>query len=163
MRKVVPALAAVFTSFAFAGHAGYAAPVGCDIENNGTGSGTSTVPVPGGSTFIIDGTIQTTALGPGTFHGEGVQTGPTSFTHTSATRYRGGTVTQTGSGTNTGPDTTTVINTITGGTGRFRAVTGTSIIMSVGASTSDPQVSTFTLTFTGTVHLAHGPCGHSTS
>ena len=164
MHKVVAALIRGVRSLrVFTGQASYAAPVGCDIENNGTGSGTSTITAPGASTFIIDGTIQATALGPGTFHGEGVQTGPTTFTY-SGTRAVSGR-----HGHANGRrhqhrfqhhDRQSTPS--RGEPAGSQGCTGTSVITTVSSSTSDPQVSAFTLTFTGTVHFAHGHCGQVT-
>jgi hypothetical protein len=49
--------------------------------------------VLGGSTFVVDGTVQGNS-GFGTFHGQGTQTGPTTFTITTTVVYRHGTFTQ---------------------------------------------------------------------
>ncbi len=93
------------------------------IQNIASGSGIDTIPVLGGSTFIVDGTVNGT-LGFGTFHGQGTQTGPTSFTLTTTTVFAHGTLTQSDVGTDTGPNTATAMATITSGTGRFRGATG---------------------------------------
>src|SRR5256885_16321050 len=49
------------------------------IQTTASGSGIDTIPVLGGSTFIVDGTANGT-LGFATFHVQGTQTGSTSFT-----------------------------------------------------------------------------------
>jgi hypothetical protein len=120
----------------------------------GSGSGIDTVPVLGGSTFLVDGTVHTSPLGTGTFHSQGTQTGPTSFTFVTSGVYAGGTLTSSASGTNTTANTATSINTITGGTRRLTGAAGSSVITSTSAPTSNPQVSTLTFTFTGTICLA---------
>lgn len=124
------------------------------IQNIGSGSGVDTIPVLGGSTFIIDGTVNGT-LGFGKFHGQGTQTGPTSFTLTTTTVFAHGTLTQSSVGADTGPNTATGMFTITGGTGRFRGATGSSTVMSTTTPTADPQVRQLTFTLMGTITLKH--------
>jgi hypothetical protein len=124
------------------------------IPTIASGSGTDTIPVLGGSTFIADGTASGT-LGSATFHLQGTQTGPTSFILTETSVFAHGTLTESGMGTDTGPNTSTVILTITSGTGRFRGSSGSSTVMSTTSPTADPQVRQLTFTSTGTITLKH--------
>jgi hypothetical protein len=120
------------------------------IQTTASGSGIDTIPVLGGSTFIVDGTANGT-LGFATFHVQGTQTGPTSFTLNETSVFANGTLIQSGIGTDTGPNTSTVILTITSGTGRFRDATGSSTVMSTTTPTANPQVRQLTFTSTGTI------------
>ncbi|HZR11910.1 MAG TPA: hypothetical protein VFC33_01555 [Acidimicrobiia bacterium] len=120
------------------------------------GSGTDWIPQLGGSTFIVGGTVHSNLFGRGTFLGEGTQTGPTSFTVTTVTVYKGGTLTQQGAGTDTGTNTSTVQNTITSGTGEFAGATGSSTVSSTTTQTLDPAIRTVRLVAHGTIMLASG-------
>jgi hypothetical protein len=122
------------------------------IQTTASGAGTDTIPVLGGSTFVIDGT-STGTLGSVTFKGGGTQTGATTFTVMTTAIYRHGTITQSGTGIDTGPNTSTATFTIVSGTGRFEGATGSSTVMSTTTPTSNPQVREFTLTSTGTITL----------
>ena len=128
---------------------------GKTIQTTASGSGTDTIPVLGGSTFVIDGSFNGT-LGSGTLHGGGTQTGPTTFTVMTTAVYRHGTITQSGTGIDTGPNTSTATFTIVSGTGRFKGATGSSTVMSTTTPTSNPQVRDLTFTSTGTITLHRG-------
>ena len=122
------------------------------VQTTASGSGIDIIPVLGGSTFIADGTANGT-IGSGTFHVQGTQTGPTSFTLTETSVFANGTLTQSGIGTDTGANTSTVILTITSGTGRFRDAVGSSTVLSTTTPTANPQVRLLTFTSTGTITL----------
>jgi hypothetical protein len=124
------------------------------LQNVATGSGTDWIPVLGGSTFIIGGTVHSNRFGRGSFIGQGTQIGPTSFTLTTVTLYRDGTLTQQATGSDTGTNTSTVQNIIVSGTGRFAGATGTSTVMSTTTPTLDPSLRTLRFVVSGTVTLA---------
>lgn len=129
------------------------------IDTAASGSGTDTIPVLGGSTFVLAGIFNGT-LGSGTVNGGGTQTGPTTFTVMTTAVYRHGTITQSGTGIDTGPNTSTAMFTIVSGTGRFKGATGSSTVMSTTTPTSNPQVRDVTFTSTGTITLHRGKQRH---
>jgi hypothetical protein len=124
------------------------------LQTSASGSGTDFIPVLGGSSYTVSGTVNGT-LGPGTFQGGGTQTGPTSFTVMNTTAYADGTLTQSGTGIDTGTFTSTSMLTVVSGTGRFRGATGSSTLMATATPTSDPQTRDLTFTATGTITLRH--------
>jgi len=152
MRKLASLLIVVLTAAALNTGVAFGADHDLARPYNGSGSGIDTIPVLGGSTFVVDGTI-TSRFGTGTFHSQGTQTGPTSFTFATTVVYARGTLTSTASGTNTGPNTSTSINTITGGTRRFARATGSTTVTATTSPTANPQIRTITFTFTGTITL----------
>jgi hypothetical protein len=154
LRRMVSALAVVIVALGLVASASGDGK-GKTIQTTASGTGTDTIPVLGGSTFAIDGTFNGT-LGSGTFHGGGTQTGPTSFTVMTTAVYQDGTITQWGTGIDTGPNTSAATFTIVSGTGRFKNATGSSTVTSTTTPTSNPQVRDLTFTSTGTLTLHRG-------
>ena len=164
MRKLASLLIVILAAATSNTGVAFAARHQCTRPFTGSGSGTDTIPVVGGSTFLVDGTVNTSPLGAGTFHSQGTQNGPTTFTFTTTTVYARGTLRSSASGTDTGPNTSTSVTTVTGGTGRFVGATGSTTVTATTSPTPDPQVRTVTLTFTGTITLRKGPhCNHGGS
>jgi hypothetical protein len=157
MRKVLSLLATVFAVLALTNGAAFASQSASSTTRIGvsTGSAFDLVPVLGGSTFIVAGTVHSSLFGNGTFLGEGSQTGATSFTVATVTVFKHGTLTQTGAGTNTGQNTATVLDTIVGGTGEFAGATGSSTLVSISSPTSNPQLTVVQFAAVGTITLAH--------
>ena len=144
-------LLVVFVAALAGGAANSAAAGAAPLLTGATQHGVDTVLQAGQPGFSVSGTT-TGTLGTGSFYGLGVQTASTSFTLTTTTAYPGGTLTQSGEGTNTGPTTSKVVLTVTGGTGRFADAIGSSTLYSTSGSAGSAGTP-FTSASLGTITL----------
>ena len=150
MRKFFSMLAVVFAIAALSTGVAVGAPGGTDRPLQVSGSAVNTIDFVNG-TFVGEGSAQITHLGRSTIHIDGVLTGPTTsaFT-TTVVAANGDTLTTSGTGALTGPNTFTNLQTITGGTGSFAGATGA--FTDTGTFALDPSNrSTITFTSTGTI------------
>jgi hypothetical protein len=130
----------------------FGAAKGTDRPYKASGYATGSInPVSG--TFTFDGTEQVAHLGRATLHGEGAFTGPTSTAFTATlVAANGDTLRLSGSGVITSGTTSTNLDTITGGTGRFAGASGELTEAVIFAfSPSDPTSVSLTFTGTGTI------------
>lgn len=125
MRKFVIAagLACAMAALPITASAGAAGPA----KFKGKGSGTLTL--SGSNSFTIDGTVKVAKVGAVAFHSEGATTGAKTVAYTTTFTGPGGdTVTTSSTGTARHTKIGRVFitrDTVTGGTGRFAAATGT--------------------------------------
>jgi hypothetical protein len=161
IRKTIMLLGLALTVAALSPAAALAKAGGTDRPLTGSGSGTLTLNLPTGA-FASDATEVDSHSGKVTVHSEGtfVLTGPGTFavSGTSTSMAANGdqlTSTFTGTGTISGTEsTTTIVSTLTGGTGRFEDVSGTATTTSHGTTISSDGVtviSSMEYTLTGTI------------
>ena len=132
---------------------------GTDRPVSGTSTSTTTVDAVAG-TGVSDGSGQFSHLGASTFHNDFTSitlTSPTTFTFTltaSIVAANGDVIftTATGTGTLTATGSeSTLVSTITGGTGRFADASGTFTSSIISVNTSTPGTSNDTETHTGQI------------